>query len=799
MSTSTHGATLDADVAIVGAGPVGARARDPARAARTVGRRPRAWPEPYPLPRAVHFDHEVGRILQSCGIGDELRGDLASRPRSTSGATRAGTTLLRFGRVGDRRVGLAVRRRCSASPSSRRCSSAGRARCRRSRSGAASRSTALEQHDDDVVVARRRRRRRPRRATSSGCDGANSTVRDLLGVDGRRPRVLLRLADRRRHPRRAARVRSDQPPDLRSGRPDDRGVGRARPPALGVHAPARRDARRARRRSHARGSCSRRGTCTPATRASNGTRSTRSRPAYAEQWRAGRVLPRRRRRAPDAAVRRPGHVLRRPRRGQPRVEARPRARRPRARRAARHLRRRSGGRARAGDRVLDGARQGHLRARPRRGRGARRGDGRGASTGELDRGARAARASTTGVVARRRRRTPGSCSSQGTVGGRRFDDVHGAGWRLVTVDADADGLDAEHARRGSSRSAGASSTLADARSGVTRAGSPSTTRRAALQRPDFHLYGTAAPTAGAADARSPTCATLRHRHRRLDRSTIVKLANHRRPRRARPRRRDRRRRRRRPAAASVPTRWPSTTTGTRSSTSPPASPRGTAPLVEADARLPGARAAPGVRHRAQLPQPRRGVRHGRSRRCRRRSRSSRRRSAGPFDDVEIVGDTRRLGGRARRRHRHAAPTASPRPTPGTHVAGLTVGQDISDRHLQFAAGAQFSLGKSRRGYGPMGPWLVTLDEVADPDDLALGCSVDGETVQDARTSDLIFGVPRLVAELSAVLPAAARRRHLHRHARRRRHRPPAAAVPRSRARSLETWIEGIGTIRNRCV
>ena len=45
----------------------------------------------------------------------------------------------------------------------------------------------------------------------------------------------------------------------------------------------------------------------------------------------------------------------------------------------------------------------------------------------------------------------------------------------------------------------------------------------------------------------------------------------------------------------------------------------------------------------------------------------------------------------------------------------------------------------------MGPWLVTLDEVPDPDDLALGCSVDGETVQDARTADLIFSVPRLIA------------------------------------------------------
>ena len=88
----------------------------------------------------------------------------------------------------------------------------------------------------------------------------------------------------------------------------------------------------------------------------------------------------------------------------------------------------------------------------------------------------------------------------------------------------------------------------------------------------------------------------------------------------------------------------------------------------------------------------------------------------------------------------------------SHVAGVTVGQDVSERTVQFAAGNQFSLGKSYRGFGPMGPWLVTVDELGDPDDLALGCSIDGVTVQDARTSDLIFNVPRLVAELSAVLP-----------------------------------------------
>jgi len=52
----------------------------------------------------------------------------------------------------------------------------------------------------------------------------------------------------------------------------------------------------------------------------------------------------------------------------------------------------------------------------------------------------------------------------------------------------------------------------------------------------------------------------------------------------------------------------------------------------------------------------------------------------------------------------------------------------------------------------MGPCVVTLDEVADPDDLELGCALDGEEMQRARTSDLIFDVPDLIARLSAVCP-----------------------------------------------
>jgi 2-keto-4-pentenoate hydratase/2-oxohepta-3-ene-1,7-dioic acid hydratase in catechol pathway len=84
------------------------------------------------------------------------------------------------------------------------------------------------------------------------------------------------------------------------------------------------------------------------------------------------------------------------------------------------------------------------------------------------------------------------------------------------------------------------------------------------------------------------------------------------------------------------------------------------------------------------------------------------------------------------------------------VAGLTVGQDISERTMQFAAGGQFSLGKSFEGFGPVGPWLVTPDEVPDPDDLRLRCWINDDLVQDDRTTDMVFNVPSLVEQLSAI-------------------------------------------------
>ncbi len=85
------------------------------------------------------------------------------------------------------------------------------------------------------------------------------------------------------------------------------------------------------------------------------------------------------------------------------------------------------------------------------------------------------------------------------------------------------------------------------------------------------------------------------------------------------------------------------------------------------------------------------------------------------------------------------------------VAGLTCGQDVSERTTQFATKPpHFDLAKSFDTYGPIGPAVVSLDQFENPADLALSCDVNGERRQEARTSDLIFDVPHLIAYLSAI-------------------------------------------------
>ncbi|MCA0293640.1 MAG: fumarylacetoacetate hydrolase family protein [Actinobacteria bacterium] len=71
-----------------------------------------------------------------------------------------------------------------------------------------------------------------------------------------------------------------------------------------------------------------------------------------------------------------------------------------------------------------------------------------------------------------------------------------------------------------------------------------------------------------------------------------------------------------------------------------------------------------------------------------------------------------------------------------HLAGLTVGQDLSWREVQGRGPApQFAMGKSYPGFSPLGPYVVTVDEFADKDDLVISCPLDGEVLQEGRTSD----------------------------------------------------------------
>ena len=88
----------------------------------------------------------------------------------------------------------------------------------------------------------------------------------------------------------------------------------------------------------------------------------------------------------------------------------------------------------------------------------------------------------------------------------------------------------------------------------------------------------------------------------------------------------------------------------------------------------------------------------------------------------------------------------------SQVAGLAVAQDYSARDVQMTpkGAPQFSLGKSFPGFLPLGPWVVTTDEVPNPDALRLWCDIDGERMQDSNTDDLIFPVPVLIEYLSSV-------------------------------------------------
>jgi 2-keto-4-pentenoate hydratase/2-oxohepta-3-ene-1,7-dioic acid hydratase in catechol pathway len=83
-----------------------------------------------------------------------------------------------------------------------------------------------------------------------------------------------------------------------------------------------------------------------------------------------------------------------------------------------------------------------------------------------------------------------------------------------------------------------------------------------------------------------------------------------------------------------------------------------------------------------------------------------------------------------------------------HVAGYCIVNDISERAFQLEGTGQFVKGKSADTFGPTGPWLVTADEIADPQALRLTLDVNGQRMQDGTTADMIFGVAFLVSYIS---------------------------------------------------
>lgn len=131
-----------------------------------------------------------------------------------------------------------------------------------------------------------------------------------------------------------------------------------------------------------------------------------------------------------------------------------------------------------------------------------------------------------------------------------------------------------------------------------------------------------------------------------------------------------------------------------------------------------------------------------------------------------------------------------------HVYGYTVANDVTGREVQRQHGQQWFKGKSLDGSCPMGPWLVTADEIDDPYDLAIECKVNGISKQRSNTRHMYFKIPRIIEQLSAGLtlqpgdiictgtPSGVG------HVR----KPPEFMHPGD---ILETYVAGIGTLRNR--
>jgi 2-keto-4-pentenoate hydratase/2-oxohepta-3-ene-1,7-dioic acid hydratase in catechol pathway len=143
-------------------------------------------------------------------------------------------------------------------------------------------------------------------------------------------------------------------------------------------------------------------------------------------------------------------------------------------------------------------------------------------------------------------------------------------------------------------------------------------------------------------------------------------------------------------------------------------------------------------------------------------------------------------------------TDIPRERAMEYVFGYTVLNDVSARDVQYNWGGQFFKGKSLDGFCPIGPYIVTADEIPDPQNLQLCCRVNGETKQDANTRDMIFPIDELIAQLSlgmTLLPGTLIATGT----------PEGVGFAREPKEFLhagdllESEVAGIGTLRNRFV
>ncbi len=132
-----------------------------------------------------------------------------------------------------------------------------------------------------------------------------------------------------------------------------------------------------------------------------------------------------------------------------------------------------------------------------------------------------------------------------------------------------------------------------------------------------------------------------------------------------------------------------------------------------------------------------------------------------------------------------------------YIAGYTVMNDVSGRAAQFGDGQWFR-GKSFDTFAPLGPWIVTPDEIGDVSNLALGTRVNGVEMQRGNTGDLIFDIPYLLAYISrgmtlypgdVISTGTPEGVGIFRD-------PPVVLKPGDR---VECWVEGIGTLKNCCV